>query len=459
MSSSNSMRKKILYICLLLANIALTASAQKLTIDDCLRMARNTYPLIKQYDVVDKISHYTIENANKAWLPQPTILADGMYVSQVSNLNLDVPSADVLGLSWGTVNGQKMLGLFHFDSSKFQMPHAPRYQYRAGLKVDQTLWDGGQIKATRNQLKAESEVKHSQLDVAMHDLDRKVCQVFLSALLASHQLELNANMEKELDGNYKTVETAYKNGLVTHADVDAVKVEILNMEKQRQQIQAVQEEYLHVLGILIGSEKELASDCLVCPDTETLISSVCHSSIIDLKHPELLLLDAQRELIDTRQKLNNTNLLPRIGMFVAGGLGNPGLNMFNDKFTTFYMAGVKLTWNLGGLYTHKNEDRIYELSRRDLSLQKDVFLFNSRMDLTKNSREIEKYKEILAKDNDITALRNNIKRASESKMRNGTITVADLMRDINAEIQARQECVLHEVELLKVLFDQKYTLE
>ena len=55
--------------------------------------------------------------------------------------------------------------------------------------------------------------------------------------------------------------------------------------------------------------------------------------------------------------------------------------MLEDSFEPYYVAGVRLSWNLGKLYTLKNDRRKIEVSRRQIDVQRETFLFNTRLQL------------------------------------------------------------------------------
>lgn len=54
--------------------------AQTLPIDSCYAMALRNYPLIKQYELIEKTKEYTLSNAGKAFLPQVSVTAIGGYI-------------------------------------------------------------------------------------------------------------------------------------------------------------------------------------------------------------------------------------------------------------------------------------------------------------------------------------------------------------------------------------------
>ena len=103
-----------------------------------------------------------------------------------------------------------------------------------------------------------------------------------------------------------------------------------------------------------------------------------------------------------------------------------GLNMLEDSFEPYYVAGVRLSWNLGKLYTLKNDRRKIEVSRRQIDVQRETFLFNTRLQLLQQNTEIKKMTDLMRADDDIIRLRTSIKQAAEVKLENGVISVTDL---------------------------------
>ena len=61
----------------------------------------------------------------------------------------------------------------------------------------------------------------------------------------------------------------------------------------------------------------------------------------------------------------------------------------------------------------------------------------------------------MEEDDQIIAMRENIRRSAEAKVENGTMSTLDMMREVNAEQNARQQKATHKVELLKALYELK----
>ena len=131
--------------------------------------------------------------------------------------------------------------------------------------------------------------------------------------------------------------------------------------------------------------------------------------------------------------------------------------MLDDDFNPFYIAGVRLSWNMGKLYTLKNDRSKIETSRKAIEMQRETFLFNTGLQLTQQQVEIHKIKELMKADDEIIRLRTRIREAAEVKLANGVISVTDLIREINAEDQARQSAATHRVQQLQAIYNFLYT--
>jgi hypothetical protein len=148
--------------------------------------------------------------------------------------------------------------------------------------------------------------------------------------------------------------------------------------------------------------------------------------------------------------------MPKFGLFFTGGYGNPGLNMFKEGFTAYYIGGVRLSWNISSFYTSKNRQNLLNSNRSAIAIQRETFLFNTSLNQLSKENEVEKFREVLKSDEEIIALRNSVKRATEARVANGTANVTDLMRDITAEQMAKQDKILREIEMLQAIYNLKF---
>lgn len=422
------MRK--LFIHLFIACLPAGLFAQQLTLDECLSKAKANYPLVKQYGLIEETGNYNLSNANKSYLPQLTLSAKATYQSDVTSL----PESLAQTL-------EKMTGKTISSVSKDQ--------YQAVLEANQLIWDGGVIASQKKLTQASTEVEKKKLDVDLYAINERVEQLYFGILLIDEQLKQNAILKTELQTNYKKVEAYKNNGIANQADLDAIMVEILNADQRDVELKISRKSYLSVLGAFIGTKpaenielQKPMADLSVLNNTANL-------------RPELSLLDAQNKLFDAQVSLQNAGNMPRLGAFVQGGVGRPGLNMFVNQFSPFYIGGLRLSWNISNFYTQKNNLNKIEVNRKASEVQRETFLFNSDLKTQQQKADVEKLQASIESDTKIIRLRTNIKSTTSSKLDNGTSSVTDLIRDLNSENMAIQLKSLHEVQLLMSIYQLK----
>ena len=393
-----------------------------ITINDCYSKAQANYPLIKQYDLIEKSKDYNLSNADKGYLPQVTFSAKATYQSEVIEIPISIPG----------VKGMK------------------KDQYGATVDVSQIVWDGGTVKSKKEAIRTSSEVEKKNLEVDLYSINERVNQLYFGILLLEAQLEQNKLFREELQRNYDKVSSCVQNGIANQADLDAVKAEQLKAIQLKSQLTHQRSAYLDMLSAMIG-EKLNEDVVLVKPEPISFVDTT-------VQRPELDLFQAKMNRLEAQNNEINAGLMPKLGVFVTGGYGNPGLNMLKSGFSSYYIAGLRLSWNFGSLYTNKNNKQLIQTGISSVLTYRETFLFNMNLDISKKQHEIDKYRDQMKYDDEIIALRTSVKQSSEAKMTNGTLSGIDLMRDVNAEDMAKQAKILHEIELLSAMYNLKFVV-
>ena len=419
--------KKMIISSLLLA--VSFGSHGQLTIEDCYVKTQANYPLIKRYDLIEKSKNYNLSNAGKGYLPQISFSTKVTYQSDVTKLPVNFSQLGIEGVNVSTLS---------------------KDQYGATVDVSQLIWDGGMIHSKKENIRTSSEIERKNLEVELYSINEQVNQVFFGILLFETQIKQNKLYQEELQRNYDKLSSWMQNGIANQTDLDAVKVEQIKAMQNESQLIHAKKAYLDMLATLIGEELS-PSVVLEKPDTYVL------SHDISIQRPELGLFDAQMKNLEVQNKEINVGLMPRLGIFITGGYGRPGLNMLENEFSSYYVAGVNLSWDFSNLYTNKNNKRRIQNNIASVQTQQETFLFSINMDLSHKRNVINKYSDQLKYDDEIISLRNSIKQSSEIKMANGIITGVDLMRDVNAEELAKQDRILHEMEMLLAIYNFKFT--
>lgn len=410
--------------------LVLPAQGQTVTLDECQQLAEENYPLIKQYDLIRQTTDYTVSNISKGWLPQISAMAQATYQSDVMTL------PDVL---------QRMLG-----QQGLQAKGIRKDQYRVGVDINQTVYDGGLISGQKDVARLEGEVQSAQTATDLYAVRKRINDLYFGILLLDEKIQLNKDLQTLLQSNLNKLNSMLAHGVAMKSDVNTVKAEKLKAEQQATELASSRKSMTDMLSVFIG--REVAN--LGMPEDVVVNTQ-------DNKRPELQLFDSQIKLADAQEKLLNARLLPRLSVFAQGYYGYPGYNQFEAMFNRTWklngIVGVRLSWNIGALYTRKN-DRAKLSTRRGLvESARETFLFNNRLLEIQQSDGIAKYRQLIVDDKEIVSLRSDVRRAAESKLEHGIIDTNNLLQEITRENQSRIDLSTHTILMLKENYDLKYT--
>lgn len=406
------------YLFLAIVFFGVLSSRGQTSIEQCYRAARENYPLAKRYGLIEQAKEFNVKNAGKAYLPQIGVSAKASYQTEATKSPIPAFSLSL-----------------------------PLDQYAVSVEVNQAIWDGGAAKAQKRGIEAGAAVETRQLDVDLYALNDRVNNLYFGILTLDEQLALNDLLDAELKRNEVTVSNYVGGGIANAADLDAVRVELLDNRQKRAAIVASREAYINMLSSLVGFAVE---------QIEKPARPLFLGDTLPVRRAELTLMDAQRAAADIKRLEITAAKTPRLGAFVQGAYGQPGLDMFKSGFTPYAIGGLKLSWNISGFYTSKNNKAKIEVEKNSIEAARETFLFNTALELEQTAAEIKRIKAQMVDDDQIIELRGNIKRSAEAKVAQGTLTVTEMLREVTAENAAMRARALHEVELLMTLYDIKY---
>ncbi len=411
------MRKQILFIAAWLIPF-LGTWAQELSLEDCRKMAHDNYPAIKQYRLIENSRKYNMENISRNWLPQVSLSAGGYAYTDVLKENAQL----------------EMMGI----DLKNQVANA-------SVIIRQNIYDGGQTAAGRHIASAQSDVQLQQLEVSLYNVNERVDQLYFGILLIDEQLNQNTLLKADLATSGKTIASMRKNGMAQQDDEDAIRVEQLKAEQQTDALQASKKAYLRMLGLFIG--KTLDESIQLQKPTSASVGNSVPS------RPELNYYASQNKLIEAQRKQLNSKLRPTVSLFGTGTLHTQVSPLLNNGLL---MGGVSVSWNIGALYTRRNDLRNLDLQKQMNESQQEVFLFNNSLQSEETNGTIASLRKQITQDDEIVRLREHIRSRSDKKVAAGTESVNDMIRHIHAVNIARSERALHEIQLLQAIFRLKY---
>lgn len=393
-------------------------------LDSCISLACRNYPQISEYDLIDAAQKYDIANAALSWVPQLSVSGKASWQSDVVEMPFDM------------------------KEFKFDIPHD---QYGITADISQQIWDGGSSASRRELAVKGAEVKRRQLDVNMYSIRSKVQSIYLGIILLDKQLELNELLFSSLERSLEETAALLDEGLACTSDLDQIRVKLLDCRQQKTSLETDRKSYVRMLSLLTGTE--LADASFVEPEPR-----LPDAGDSDITRPELLLYDAQLAQVEAQRRQLNTAFQPRLNLNLQAGYGRPGLNMLSGQFDPYFVAGLKLQWNFGALYTLGNDRRKADTDAARIELSRRSFLLNTSVEAEQKRSELAKAADVLAQDDRIIELRQSILESARTRYREGVIKMNDYLGFLDDEFKARVNRSLHSVQYIKALLDLEDTL-
>ena len=422
---------KRIILSILFAGFSASVFAQ-MTLETCQELAREHYPEVKQYDLIRLTEQYDLSNAARAWLPQLSLSAQATWQNEVP----EFPEALSGMLSQAGVT----------------IPGLKKDQYKVGLELNQTIWDGGKSNADKRLARTEAAEQRAMTDVDLYTLKKRVNELYFGILLLEEKLSQTYRTITLLESNLDKMCSLVTNGTALASDADAVEAELLTARQQATQIEASRTSYRKMLELFIG---EPLQENLLRPEFEEMATT-------ELTRPELALFDAKKNRLAAQEALIKSSTRPKFGFFAQGYYGYPSMDYFASMMSNEWrwnlLTGIRMSWNFGAYYTKKNSLNKLRTAQQSIDLQRDVFRFETDLQISQETGDIARLRKTIADDARIVSLRQSVREAAESKLRNGIIDTNDLLQKITDEAAARSAQSVHEIELLKALYELKHTI-
>jgi len=387
----------------------------QLTLEQAYDLARQNYPAIKQKDLVRQTATLTIENLSKGFLPQLTISGQATYQSDVTSVPVSIP------------------GL------KIDPPGKDQYKIQAELS--QLVYDGGNTAAQKSVQNANALVEDQKTEVELYKVKDRINQLYLGILLVDEQVKQVDYVKNDIQLGIKRVEAQVKNGTAFRSSQLTLEAELMKNDQRIIELKANRKGLVDVLSLFIN--KQLPEDIQL--EQPVIPATLVKESVV---RPELKMYSYQNELFKVQNQLISAKNRPRTSLFVQGGYGRPGLNMLKNEFDFFYIAGVRLNWGLGNLYTTKKERELLQVNQRMVDVQKELFMLNTNTQLKQQEAEVNKLSQLIQSDQQIIGIRTQVKEAANAQLSNGVITANDFLKEVNAEDQSKQSLITHQLQLI-----------
>lgn len=416
--------KRLLFITLLLLTPALIIPQVQLTLEDCYEKSRLNYPLILQKEYISKSKDYNVSNIWNGYFPQITISGQATYQSDVTALPITFPGITIDNLT--------------------------KDQYKVVADVSQVIYDGGTMSSKSDLQKSIADADNQKLEIELLKLKERVNQIYFGILLLDAQIIQIEFMKSDLKASLSKLTAALENGTVIKADVDILKAELLKVNQKEIELISSRIAFIDMLGLLINQPLDESTD-LVQPVNDNILPEV------EINRPEIKLFSSQQNIVESQDGLTISKILPKASLFFQGGYGKPTLNMLQNQFDWFYIAGAKLSWSLSNFYSYGNEKEINEINKKSIEAQEETFLLNTNISIKQHLQEIDKLKALIVVDKEIIDIRTSVKKSAKAQLENGVITSNDFIRELNAEDTAIQNLAIHKIQLLLAQYNYKIT--
>jgi len=399
---------------LLILFLAFNVFAQeKLSLEECYMLVNKNYPLAKQHNLLAKQNAFDLEVIKTNKLPKLDFASQATYQSDV----IELPNS----------------------SSDATITPPNKDQYQATVTVDQLIYDGGLTNAYLGEKSASLKTEQKQVEVNLYMLKEQVNQFYFSILLLQEKRELLIAKKKELETTLKEVKAGVKFGMLLPNSDSVLEAELLKIEQQFIEMEKDKIRYIKSLSELIG-ENISTSIKLDNPNISVNFET-------EISRPELDLFQLKKDQIETSELIIAKKNNPKLSGFATGGYGNPGLNMLDNSFQTYYIAGLKLNWNVFDWNSTKKQRKSLQVNKEIIDSEQEVFEVNTSIELTQQQSEINKMSEFIESDEKIIDLRRKVLETSSSQLRNGVITSSAYITELTNLYEAENNLKTHHIQL------------
>ena len=138
---------------------------------------------------------------------------------------------------------------------------------------------------------------------------------------------------------------------------------------------------------------------------------------------------------------------PKLLGFATGGYGNPGLNMLDNSFQSYYIVGLKLDWDIFDWNANKKQRESLAINKDILDTNTEVFRLKTNMELQQQEADIRTIEDFIASDGEIIQLRKDVLKSAESQLKNGVITTSDYLTELTNLYEDENRLATHTIQL------------
>ena len=335
------MNKTLNLLILLVLPSLIGAQVLSLNLQQCRDSAKTNWPSFKKMALQQENRELITKTLNKNYLPKFTLSGSATYQSEV----VIFPEIQIPGMS----------DFF---------PSFPNDNYRADLQLSQIIYDGGNTKSAKDLQLASNSLEETQIEIENYNFMEQINQLYLNVLLLEQNHTVLITSKDEISENIKILQSAYDNGMILISELNKLKAEQINIEKQILNTETAKLNLIQSLSMLTGME--------ISTDASFQIPGESTNELTTL--PQLKIFEAQEDLNHASLEMEFRNKYPKLALFANGGFGRPGYNFMNTDLHTYGMVGVNFSWDVIDWGTYGKQKEKSEVKQKIIQSNKEAFV-------------------------------------------------------------------------------------
>lgn len=323
-----------------------------------------------------------------------------------------------------------------------------RDSYDATLNVQQRILDFSSRPRAAIERARKTEAD-ARLETELYALQTQVNDAFFNAILLQERQQQIRILTRQLKERLAEAESRMRAGVVTSGAVATIKVAILQRRQDDIQLDAQRVGALEVLSHLTGVNIDPAST-LALPTSHLIAGEVRNQVATFRQRPEFSEFAGARDRLSAEIEGIGSKDKPQLSAFGRAGYGRPGLNFLNDKFDSYWMAGLQFRWAPFTWGTVGREKEVLRVQRASVDADEAAFARAIDRATRLDYAVLARLEETLALDNEIVELRTQIEREARSQLDNGVLTTADYVLRNTELLQAKLDESTRRVERARV---------
>lgn len=392
---------------------------ESLTLEEAYERLEANYPNLRNEMLLDEIHGKEQSGLDKSRLPAIYFKVDGRAQSQSTSLEVD---------------------------ENFPLPFEidqPLVSAKAYLEAQYLLLDGGMTQAQRDLKRIQLEADRQGLEVERYALRERVNQICIGIQLLRQQSRLFDISLDDLEARKASVSAGVDNGVLLPSELARIEVKELEIKAQQDNLAFKLTGFVNTLSHLLGAD--------ISESVEFGFPSMGAPSEIPVLHrPEQAYFDLQRSSLLAQNQLITASRKPRLSAYAQAGTGYPNpLNILDNQIAPFGVVGAQFSIQLTDWKKSRLDKEVVGLQAQKLEHAKATFEFNLASREATYIAEVDRLHSQIQQDQDIAALQADILTQLAAQLDEGVITSAEYITQVNAELKARQNLLIHQTELLQ----------